>query len=175
MKNAWPELKYVAVSRFIGTQVREYRRYFYYAEDEEEFTSEAWRAYLDASYTYHKVEGCCSFPIYASSCIHESLEKMRADRANNFFIENFLSLDFSFEGSNETIGTRYFRKTGDFTNAIALWDFAWRQGKEKYQVLRKLGQGFLDNEIMEEIGLSPEKYYGILEELQQDFRQWLAI
>ena len=81
-----------------------------------------------------------------------------------------------FEDSEETVGERYFRgKTGDCSNSVALRDYMERQGEEKCRILWQLWQQKDDREIMEDSCIPPEDYYRILGELQEAFREWLAI
>lgn len=68
-----------------------------------------------------------------------------------------------------------FRAQGDFTNAVALWDYMQRQGEEKFRVLRQMNLLYTDGEIMKSNGLDPRSYYQMLKELQEAFREWQDI
>ena len=170
-KKIWPEVEYRAADRFIRRQVAHYGHHL----DEEESLGEAWRAYLEADNTYSKVEGCCSFPTYAAYCIEECLEQMRQKRNAHISLESRLSLDHNLEENDETFGQRFFRAQGDFTNAVALWDYMQRQGEEKFRVLRQMNLLYTDGEIMKSNGLDPRSYYQMLKDLQEAFREWQDI
>ena len=169
--SAWSELEFQAVNRFIHQQVRQYGHHM----DEEECCAEAWRALLEARYSYHLVEGCCDFRAYAEHCVAEGLDLLRRQRDPRFKLESRLSLDMRYDGARESLGERYFRKTSDCSGIVALRDFMERQGKEKCRVLWHLYYQEDDLVIMEEERLTPERYYGMLEELQEAFREWQAI
>lgn len=167
----WSELKYRAVSHFLHDQVRRYGKHL----DTEECLAEVWRAYLEAVHTYRNVAGCCSFLTYASIRTEEAIQDMQRRQNERYARESPLSLDACYDGCPETIGQRYFRKSGDFTKQVALWDFARRQGTIQYRILRQLDSGYTDHEIMERDHLPPETYYSLLEDLQAVFRQWQQI
>lgn len=120
---AWPDLKYRAVSRFIDLQVRRFGS----GLPEEECSAEAWRAYLEASREYRRVAGCCDFSDFAAFCIRDSLDTMRRRRSERIALESSLSLDDVPDSGREPFGMRYFPTTGDFPpvlfcgNLYAAW------------------------------------------------------
>lgn len=168
---AWPDLKYRAVSRFIGLQVRRFGS----GLPEEECSAEAWRAYLEASREYRRVAGCCDFSDFAAFCIRDSLDTMRRRRSERIALESSLSLDDVPDGGREPFGLRYFPTTGDFSPCVVLWEFVRGLGEEKDRLVRGLYRRMPDEEIMEEQGLAPERYYALLQELQEDFSDWEMI
>ena len=103
------------------------------------------------------------------------LEQMRQKRNAHISLESRLSLDHNLEENDETFGQRFFRAQGDFTNAVALWDYMQRQGEEKFRVLRQMNLIYTDGEIMKSNGLDPRSYYQMLKELQEAFREWQDI
>lgn len=124
---AWPDLKYRAVSRFIDLQVRRFGS----GLPEEECSAEAWRAYLEASREYRRVAGCCDFSDFAAFCIRDSLDTMRRRRSERIALESSLSLDDVPDGGREPFGMRYFPTTGDFSPCVVLWEFVRGLGEEK--------------------------------------------
>lgn len=168
---AWPDLKYRAVSRFIDLQVRRFGS----GLPEEECSAEAWRAYLEASREYRRVAGCCDFSDFAAFCIRDSLDTMRRRRSERIALESSLSLDDVPDGGREPFGMRYFPTTGDFSPCVVLWEFVRGLGEEKDRLVRSLYRRMPDEEIMEEQGLAPERYYALLQELQEDFSDWEMI
>lgn len=70
---------------------------------------------------------------------------------------------------------RYFPTTGDFSPCVVLWEFVRGLGEEKDRLVRGLYRRMPDEEIMEEQGLAPERYYALLQELQEDFSDWEMI
>ena len=169
--SGWSDLEYQACSRFIHQEVRRHRG----SMDEEECLSEAWRAFLEARYSYRWVAGCCGFRAYAAVCIQESLDLMRRRRNQRISLESRLSLDMCFEGSAESVGARYFRKVGDFSGWVILKDMIERQEEPKRRVLWQMLQGLSDAEIMEEDRMDAQDYYRVIEELQEVFREWQGI
>ena len=167
----WTELQFRAANYFIYHQVRQYGRHL----DETECMQEGWRAFLTARRQYPQVAGCCSFSVLAERLIWEALEQYRIRRNRLIGLESPLSLDMQCGESCESVGNRYFRKTGDCSNSVALWDFAQRQGDVKHRILRQLYFQLDDQEIIEANGLYPEEYYALLEELQAAFEEWQAI
>lgn len=168
---AWPELKYRAASRFVDAQVRRFGK----GLPEEDCLSEAWRAYLEASRDYRRVAGCCRFSTFAAMYIEEALDTMRQRRNRRIALESSFSLDDTPDGCYETFGMRYFPTSGDFSARVVLWEYVRGLGEEKDRLLRGLYRRMPDTEIMEEQGLSPERYYAILQELQEDFSDWEMI
>lgn len=168
---AWPDLKYRAVSRFIDLQVRRFGS----GLPEEECSAEAWRAYLEASREYRRVAGRCDFSDFAAFCIRDSLDTMRRRRSERIALESSLSLDDVPDGGREPFGMRYFPTTGDFSPCVVLWEFVRGLGEEKDRLARGLYRRMPDEEIMEEQGLAPERYYALLQELQEDFSDWEMI
>ena len=168
---AWPDLKYRAVSRFIDLQVRRFGS----GLPEEECSAEAWRAYLEASREYRRVAGCCDFSDFAAFCIRDSLDTMRRRRSERIALESSLSLDDVPGGGREPFGMRYFPTTGDFSPCVVLWEFVRGLGEGKDRLVRGLYRRMPDEEIMEEQGLAPERYYALLQELQEDFSDWEMI
>lgn len=170
-KNTWSDAEFQRINGFIHQQVRRYGR----SLDKEECFSEAWRAFLEARYTYHLVAGCCSFTVYAERCITESLCRLRRDRNDRMSLESKLSLDMAFMDSDETVGARFFRKVNDCTANVALWDFVERQGEEKHRILRQMNMGMDDGEIMEKNHMDAQTFDRLLAELREAFREWQAI
>lgn len=142
---------------------------------EEECSAEAWRAYLEASREYRRVAGCCDFSDFAAFCIRDSLDTMRRRRSERIALESSLSLDDVPDGGREPFGMRYFPTTGDFSPCVVLWEFVRGLGEEKDRLVRGLYRRMPDEEIMEEQGLAPERYYALLQELQEDFSDWEMI
>jgi hypothetical protein len=169
--NDWSDLAFQAANHFIHRQIRRYP----YHMDYEECIQECWRAFLIAKRTYPQVAGCCNFAVYAERCILEALDFLRRRRNQRIALESRLSLDMRYDGYGEAIGERYFRKTGDFTNAVALWDFAQRLGEIKYHILLQLYDRLEDWEIIEENRMLPEHYYALVREMQEDFAEWEKI
>ena len=97
---------------------------------------------------------------------------MRYRRNQRIRLESPFSLDMQYEDSNESVGARLIRKVGDCANYVALWDYAQRQGKTKYRILRQLYYQLEDWEIIEENNMNPETYYMLLEEIQEAFVEW---
>ena len=166
--STWPDLKFQIVERFIHKMVRMYGQ----GMDEEECVAECWRSFLEAQNSYPRVKGCCDFQTYAEYSVQESLNLLRRKRNERISLESGLPLDMCFEGSCETVGQRYFRKTGDFANYVMLKDFMERQGEQSCRILWRMYHLEDDGEIMENERLTPQEYYPILEKLQAAFREW---
>lgn len=164
----WSEYQFQVANRFILQQVRHYGRHM----DEIECMQEGWRAFLSARRTYRQVEGCCNFAVYAEYVVREALDLMRYRRNQRIRLESPFSLDMQYEDSNESVGARLIRKVGDCANYVALWDYAQRQGKTKYRILRQLYYQLEDWEIIEENNMNPETCYMLLEEIQEAFVEW---
>lgn len=164
----WSELQFQTANRFIHQQIRRYGHFM--AEDE--CIQECWRAFLAARRSYLRVSGCCRFTTYAERHILEALDLLRRHRNQRISLESNFSLDMRYEGCSETMRERYFRKTGDCSDSVALWDFAQRQGELKYRILRQLYNQLEDWEIIAENHLRPESYYALLSEIQEAFEEW---
>lgn len=99
----------------------------------------------------------------------KELSRIRNERIS---LESNLSLNKVYGESREEIGAVLFRAAGDFTNAVAMWDFVERLGKVKEEVLRLLYQGEDDYDIMKRMHLAEEEYYELKSAIRKDFEIW---
>ena len=171
MRGGWSNREYRACDRFIRREIGMYG----YALDKTVCLHEGWRALLEARHSYRKAAGCCSFSAYAAVCIRERMDLMRRSRNRRISLESRLSLDMCFDGSAESVDTRYFLRVGDCSAWIMLKDFIERQEKQSQRILWQMYRGMSDTEIMEENGMSARDYYRALEGLREAFREWQEI
>lgn len=165
------DLEFRIMERFVNEGVNKYGQ----GMDEEECHAEGWRAVLEARESYRRVAGCCDFASFAEHCLEMRLGEMRQARNKWIALHSPCSLDAPYYNSDETIGAHLPNKIGDCSNAVALWDYVTRLGEKKYRVLRLMNWGMSDREIITECQMLPQEYFGILEELQGDFTEWLNI
>lgn len=169
---SWSELEFQAWNRFIYRELQKCPRVL----DEEECLSEAWRAFLEARHGYRRVAGCCDFATYAAFCIQERMDLLRRRRNVRISLESGLSLDLCFDGSNESVGSRYYTgRVGDCVAYVLLQDWIERQEALGRHIVRRMLRGMEDQEIMEEMGINAHQYYQELARLQETFRAWQAI
>lgn len=72
----WSPSVYQTAERFIQEQVALYGTNM----DHEECCQEAWQALLEAQKSYYRVQGCCSFTVYAANQVRSALQSMRQRR-----------------------------------------------------------------------------------------------
>ena len=141
----------------------------------DECVSEAWSALYEARRTYGRFAGCCSLEAYAAHHIERRLKELRSERNHRIALESRISLDAPYYDSNESIRDHIPRKTNDCSNSVALWDYAWRLGPEKYAILHLLAFGYTREEIIPMRNMSREWYDALMEDLEHDFQKWLTI
>ena len=143
--------------------------------DREECTAEAWSVLLQARKTYSRFAGCCSFEAYVEIRMEQRMDQLRTERNERIAVESPVSLDMMYYDTNESMRDHIPRKTNDCSAGVALWDYARRLGPEKYAVLRMISQTYTKEEIMEARHISQEWYRILMEDIENDFREWLAI
>lgn len=171
----WPSSVYQTAERFVLKQVALYGTNM----EREECCQEAWIALLEAQKSYHRVQGCCNFTVYATNQVRSALQNMRQRRNARFTIESSFSLD---KPANETghtaesTGLRYaHQNTTDCANLIALKDYINQQGRQKSRILWHLYHQADAAEIMESEDLTLAEYQQLLQELQSSFKIWQEI
>ncbi len=142
----------------------------------EECRSEGWFAYWEARTLYPKYEGCCDFWTYTFFHMKNKLDNLRKTRNKRISEESPFSLNQMVSDANrEAIETVLFPIQGDFTSGVMLWDYAYRLGEMKHQIMRKLTLQETDQEIMEALHLNPCEYFRMKQELRQDLQEYLEI
>lgn len=171
----WSPSVYQTAERFIQEQVALYGTNM----DHEECRQEAWQALLEAQKSYYRVQGCCSFTVYAANQVRSALQSMRQRRNVRFTIESSFSLDkpaSETSRASESMGARYIhRSIADCTNFVALKDYINQQGRQKSRILWHLYYQADAVEIMETEHLTPDEYQHLLQELRCSFELWQRI
>lgn len=143
--------------------------------DQEEVRSEAW-------ITYMEIWKACNGEIYRYYDwgdiyvkLKETIDRLRRIQNEKIQLESRLSLNMTFGEDGPTVESWFPRRSGDFVNQIALWDYIRRLGELKTRILRLMYQKEEDYEIMCRVHLTLQEYYLIKMELRQDFKVYLEI
>lgn len=142
--------------------------------DMEECVSASWQAYFEVR---HDIGGICNTDIFwelAISKIRDEIQKLRKIRNARINLESKLSLNQIFYDSDEPVYTYIAAKNGDFSNSICMWNYVQSLGRLKASISRMLYYGEDDREIMSKLRLPPEKYYELLRQLKDDFREYVS-
>lgn len=165
-------LEYRQVQKFIDKMCRRYGKNL----DQEECQSESWCAYWEARTFYPQYQGCCDFWTYAFLRIKNKLELIRQTRNQRISGESPFSLNqMVADTRKEAVEIVLFPIQGDFTNGVMLWDYAYRLGWIKHQIMRRLSLRETDEEIMQSLHLNLYEYYRMKQELRQDLQKYLEI
>lgn len=141
--------------------------------DSDSWKSEAWITYLELRKYYGRsfYQLCGWDQIYLSLC--ETIGQLRKARNYMISIESKMSLNQSYTDSGTEIGCIIKSSESDFSKYTELWDFAYRLGNIKYNILRLLYEGEEDYEIQRIMKLSVDDYNNIREELKWDFKNYI--
>lgn len=127
--------------------------------DEETCASEGWIVYLEGRQKYRYDIGDVDYWEYVRINVIKRFKELKNIRNEKIRLESRLSLNRTYGESKEEIGAVLFRKVGDFTNTVALWDYVNRLGELKSNILRLLYRGEEDYNIIKILKLPEEDYY----------------
>lgn len=140
--------------------------------EEDTCTSEGWIVYLEGREKYRYDIGDVDYWEYVQVNVLKRFKELSRIRNERISLESNLSLNKVYGESREEIGAVLFRAAGDFTNAVAMWDFVEGLGKVKADILHLLYQGEDDYDIMKRMHMTEEEYYELKLEIRKDFEIW---
>lgn len=165
------------MSSYEYQQVEQFIQDFYalygHGLNENECHDELWISYLTEKKKYDL--NLCGEELwqYIAKKFHIQYEIIRKRRNEKISIESKRSLNSKVGECKEEIVTCLPIRSGNFENSVILWEYAKFLGNEKYWVLRMMNEEAEEEEILEQLNLTPKRYGLIKQELQEDFRKYL--
>lgn len=135
----------------------------------------SWMAFWEIRSTMLDVSNTELLWVLAKKRIVIALREMRKVRNNRIKLESNLSLNQTWDDSDEPEYTYFTPVQGDFSNAVCLWSYVQELGKRKEIILKKLYYGEEDSDIMDALQMEPEEYYEIKWQLRNDMLKYFEI
>ncbi len=166
-------MKQKAISNYECAQVSKFANDIYriYGKnvDYDDWFGEAWIVYLQLRKDNPEKLADGSIWNEAFRAFRIRLQELQKENNQKRRMESPFSLNATYGESNAAAETWFCAKSGDFVNAVMLWDYAKGLGEEKNRILTFMNRREDDWYIMRKLHIPVERFYQLKAELRQDF------